>query len=192
MMWGCWRFPNWASLLCESRGRQERGSKRLEGRLFLWMSWLWGLQRGRTLFCWGEREIPEKRLNISVSFPFPWPSFVGICQLIIIGFGPHKHKKPYLRSYHHKLERNVVLWINADISRRSWSSSFAWFQGIRRQIECQGSSYCMLVLAIYWVWNFTRLAAKIFLKLMFLRRNPPETGHIILQHPTSVWPSMSL
>ena len=22
------------------------------------------------------------------------------------GFGPHKHKKPYLRSYHHKLERN--------------------------------------------------------------------------------------
>jgi large subunit ribosomal protein L18e len=25
------------------------------------------------------------------------------------GFGPHKHKKPYLRSYHHKLERILSL-----------------------------------------------------------------------------------
>lgn len=25
------------------------------------------------------------------------------------GFGPHKHKKPYLRSYHHKLERKIII-----------------------------------------------------------------------------------
>ena len=28
------------------------------------------------------------------------------------GFGPHKHKKPYLRSYHHKLERILHLYIS--------------------------------------------------------------------------------
>jgi len=43
--------------------------------------------------------------------------------------GPHKHKKPYLRSYHHKLERT---WLFVDVAnnRCAWSSSLPRFQGI--------------------------------------------------------------
>jgi hypothetical protein len=41
----------------------------------------------------------------------------------MVGMGPHKHKKPYLRSYHHNLERiflrRNLLMIGARGRRRS-------------------------------------------------------------------------
>jgi large subunit ribosomal protein L18e len=79
-----------------------------------------------TLLLRGKRNSREavKHFGITLS------SNTGISELIITGFGPHKHKKPYLRSYHHKLERKVFCF-SILIFRCSWSSSFAWFQSLR-------------------------------------------------------------
>lgn len=61
--------------------------------------------------------------------------------------GPHKHKKPYLRSYHHKLERNLV-YVEFKLISQALVVVVVLEVSRSKSILADGKSSCMLELAI--------------------------------------------